>query len=78
MYNFYHMISTLKKAIEQIAALPDDTQEKIGEELLLHVQKVRRLRAQLDAGIRSLDRGDKRVLNIEDVIKSARAQYGKA
>lgn len=72
------MTRLLKQAIEQLAKLPVPTQEKIGEELLLHVEKTRRLRAQLEAGIKSLDQGDKHELNIGEVIKRARAQYGKA
>lgn len=78
MYNFLRMIGVLQQAIEQLAKLPAQAQEKIGEELLLHIEKTRRLRAQLEAGIQSLDHGDKRELSIKDIIKRARARYGQA
>lgn len=43
-------------------------QDEIGGELVLHVDKLRRLRAKLEKGIQSLDRGEARELDIEDVI----------
>jgi peptidase E len=72
------MTNTLKKAMESVSTLPKATQDKIGEELLLHVAKVRRLRASLDQGLRSLDHGEGHEVDIEDVIKRARARYGGA
>ncbi len=71
------MTNTLKEALQEVAMLPPATQEKIGEELLLHVEKLRRLRVKLDKGIASLARGEGRELDIEDVLKRARAQYGE-
>jgi hypothetical protein len=58
-------------------ALPPATLEKIGEELLLHVEKIEHLRAELDKEISSLDRGEGRPLEINDVIRRARSRYGK-
>ena len=52
------MVKVLQKAIAKVSTLPEAAQEKIGEELLLHVAKVNRLRAQLDKGLRSLDHGE--------------------
>jgi Arc/MetJ-type ribon-helix-helix transcriptional regulator len=72
------MTNVLKEAIAEVARLPEAAQDKIGEELLLHVDKLRRLRAKLDKGIQSLDRGEGRELDIEDVTKRARAQHGRA
>jgi hypothetical protein len=53
-------------------------QEKIGRELLAHVEKLRSLRADLAKGIRSLDKGAGRKLDIEDVIRRARRRNAKA
>jgi hypothetical protein len=72
------MTNALKEAIKKVGTLPEAAQEKIGVELLLHVEKVRRLRGELDKGIRSLDRGEARELDINEVIKRARAHYGTA
>jgi hypothetical protein len=62
----------------EVATLPIPAQEKIGEEILLHVDKLRRLRAKLDKGIQSLDQGECREVDINDIIKRARAQHGRA
>ena len=51
------MVKTLQKAIAEVASLPDSDQEEIGRKLLSHVEKLRKLRADIDAGIRSLDEG---------------------
>ncbi len=61
----------------EVENLPAAAQERIGEELMLHVEKLHRLRAKLDKGIASLERGEGRKLDIEDVISRARAQYGR-
>jgi hypothetical protein len=72
------MADKLKRAFDNISALPTATQERIGEELLLHVEKVRRLRSKLESAADSLDRGGGRELKIAEVIDRARAQYGEA
>lgn len=73
-----YMTNALKQAIQKVSKLPPAAQERIGEELLLHVEKVRRLRSQLETAADSLDHNGGRVLKIADVIKRARARYGKA
>ena len=72
------MPKTFKQAIEEVSTLPPAAQEKIGEDLLLHVEKVRRLRLHLETAAQSLDRGAGRELHLNDIIKRARARYGKA
>ena len=72
------MTNALKQAIEKMATLPEAAQDQIGKELLLHVEKVRRLRLQLESAARSLDHGAGRELKMTEVIERARAQYGQA
>jgi hypothetical protein len=72
------MANAIKRAIEKVAALPAETQERIGEELLFHVEKVQRLQSKLEAASHSLDHGSGRELKIAEVIDRARAQYGNA
>lgn len=69
------MTNTLKQAIQRVSELPPAAQEQIGEELLLHVENVRRLRSQLETGADSLDHNGERVLKMADVIQRARAQH---
>jgi hypothetical protein len=71
------MIKVLKDALDQVATLPEADQEQIGRELLEHALKLRALRADLQAAADSLDRGEGRELDMDDVIRRARAQHAK-
>ena len=71
------MIKVLKEALDQVTTLPEADQEQIGRELLEHVLKIRALRANLQAGIDSLDRGRGQELDMDDVIRRARARHAK-
>ncbi len=70
-----HMAKVLKDALDEVATLPEADQEKIGRGLLSHVEKLRQLRGEIDKGIRSLDRGEGKELNIEEFI---RQRHGRA
>jgi len=65
----------LEEAIAEVSKLPEATQQSIAEDLIAHVKSVEHLRAELQKGIDSLDRGEDRELDIEQVIRSARAAY---
>ena len=65
------MIKVLKEALDQVAALPEADQEQIGRQLLGHALKIRTLRADLQAGVGSLDHGQGRELDIDSVIRRA-------
>jgi hypothetical protein len=69
------MTKLLDEAMAKVATLPPATQEKIGEELIAHVDKMERLRGELQKGVRSLERGEGKELDMTDVIKRARAQH---
>jgi hypothetical protein len=69
------MIKVLKEALDQVAALPEADQEQIGRELLKHALKIRALRADLQAGVDSLDRGQRQELDMDGVI--GRARYAR-
>ncbi len=71
------MTKTLEKAFAEAANLPAAAQDHIGRELLAHVRKLRRLRSDIQQGIRSLDAGQGRELNIQDFLKRARKRYAK-
>jgi hypothetical protein len=63
------MVKTLEIAIAEIASLPDADQEQIGRSLLSHVEKLRRLREELDKGVRSLDAGKGTKFDLEEFIR---------
>lgn len=72
------MVKTLQKAIAELAALPVADQEEIGRKLLSHVEKLNRLRADIDAGLRSLDAGEGRPLDIEQFIDKMNGSHGRS
>jgi hypothetical protein len=65
------MTKLLEQAMAKVATLPAKTQEKIGAELLAHVDKVSALRDALERGVTSLDRGKGKELDIAKVIGRA-------
>jgi hypothetical protein len=70
------MVETLQRAVAAIAQLPETDQERIGEELLAHVEKLQKLRADLQRGIDSLRAGKGSPLDLDAVITRARQRYG--
>lgn len=68
----------LAQAIEKAHELPDADQDRIGRELDDYVEGLRRLRGDLDQGIKSLDAGLGKELDIEDVIARANALHARA
>lgn len=70
------MVKTLEQAIAEVATLPDADQEQIGRKLLSHVEKLRLLRGEIDQGIRSLDAGQGRELNVDDFIRQKNKRHG--
>jgi len=71
------MVKTLERAIAEIASLPDADQEQIGQQLLSHVEKLRRLRSDIDKGISSLDAGEGQPLDIEDFIRQQHKRHAR-
>jgi hypothetical protein len=69
---------TLDEAITKAHELPEADQERLGRELNEYIDHLRALRSDIDQGLRSLDAGLGRQLDIEDVIARARATYAGA
>jgi hypothetical protein len=70
------MVKTLQQAIAEVSSLPDADQEQIGRKLLSHVEKLRQLRAEIDKGIRSLDAGEGREIDLESLIRQKNEKHG--
>jgi hypothetical protein len=70
------MVKTLQKAIAELANLPASDQEEIGRKLLSHVEKLNKLRGDIDAGVRSLDKGEGRPLDVEKFIDKMNRSHG--
>jgi hypothetical protein len=71
------MAKVFKEAVDAAATLPEAEQDEIGRELLEHVEKLRALKADLQAGVASLDAGKGRPLDMKEVIARARARHAK-
>jgi hypothetical protein len=71
-------LKMLDQAIAKAHELPEADQERIGRELNDYIDHLRALRADLDQGLRSLDAGLGRELDIEHVIARARASHARA
>lgn len=69
------MVKTLELAMAKAASLPEAAQERLGRELLERINSLAELRAEIEIGIRQLDAGEGEELDIEDVIRQARADY---
>jgi hypothetical protein len=72
------MVRTLEKAFAEVSNLPEADQEQIGQRLLSHVEKLRQLRVEIDKGIRSLDAGEGRPLDIEDSLRRENDRHGRS
>ena len=72
------MVKILKQAIAEIESLSVSDQEQIGRKLLSHVEKLRLLRDDIDEGVRSLDAGKGRQLDVEDLIRRKNERYGRS
>ena len=70
------MIKTLELALSKAAALAEAAQEQIGRELLERIDALATLRSEIEAGLRELDMGEGRELDIEEFIKQAREEDG--
>ena len=70
------MVKALEQAIAEIATLPDAEQERIGRRLLSHMRKLRRLREEIDKGIRSLEAGEGEPLDIAEFLDQQPEQNG--
>ena len=69
------MSKTLEIAVAKAAALPEAAQERLAYELLERIDNLSALRAAVDVGVAELDAGLGTPLDVEDVIRKARAEY---
>ena len=70
------MTKVMKDAIDEVSSLPESDQETIGRQLLSHVEKLRRLRVEIDRGAASLDAGRGRELDIDAFVQRAKERDG--
>jgi hypothetical protein len=71
------MVRTLEIAISKAAELPEAAQEQLGREILERIDALAELRAAIEVGVRQLDAGEGKELDIEAVIGQARREHAK-
>jgi hypothetical protein len=69
------MSKTLELAVAKAAALPEAAQEQIAYELLERIDTLAGLKAAIDEGVAELDAGLGTPLDVEEIIREARAEY---
>jgi len=69
------MTKTLELAIIKAASLPEVAQAQLGRELLERIDKLAKLRADIEIGLRELDTGLGEELESAGVIRQARDEY---
>jgi hypothetical protein len=69
------MTELLETAIAEASTLPRAAQEKIGRDLLTYIEKLRWLQAEIDKGLRSLDAGEGRELDIEAFLQEMHTRH---
>jgi len=53
-------------------------QEQLGRELLERIDTLEALRSEIEVGVKELDAGLGQPLDVEDLIRQARAEYGRS
>ncbi len=71
------MVKTLELAIRKAARLSEAAQEQPGRELLERIDTLDELRAEIEIGMRELDAGMGKELDVEDVIRQARNEHAR-
>ena len=68
---------TLELAVHKAEMLPEAAQEQLGRELLERIDSLDQLRAEVEIGLRELDAGLGKELDIEEIIRAARADHAR-
>ena len=71
------MVRTLELAVTKAAELPEAAQEQLGREMLERIDALAALRSEIETGMRELEAGKGRELDIEEVIRRARKQHAE-
>jgi hypothetical protein len=70
------MTKALELAISRAMQLPEEAQEQLGRERLERIYTLDRLRSEVQLGVDELDAGLGEPLDIEALIRKARAMHG--
>jgi hypothetical protein len=71
------MVKTLELAISKASTLSEADQEHLGRDLLERIEVLAQLRADLDIGIRQLDAGLGKELDVEALLQRFNAEHAR-
>jgi len=66
---------TIDLAMTKVAALPEEAQEEIGQEVLLRVDALASLRADIEIGRREIEKGHGRLLDFDELLQELYEEY---
>jgi hypothetical protein len=72
------MTKILELAVSKASKLSPEAQEQLGRELLERIDSLEALRAEIDLGVKELDAGLGKPLDVEDLLRQARTEHGRS
>ena len=69
------MTRVLREAIAKVEALPEAEQDRIARELIDYLDKLTALRAEVEIGIKRLDAGESRELDINAFLREMHEKH---
>jgi hypothetical protein len=69
--------TALEVAMSKARSLPDAAREQIGRDVLLRIERLEKLRGDLQIGIDELEAGKGETIAMDDLKAEARQQHGK-
>lgn len=71
------VVKTLELALSKAASLPEAAQEALGRELLARIDELTRLRAEIETGLKELDAGLGKKLDVEELLRELHAEHAR-
>ncbi len=72
------MVRALELAIEALGSLPAADQERMGRQLLSYIEKLLRLRIEIEKGARVLEDEGGASLDVDDFLRQQNERHGRA
>jgi len=72
------MANAIERAVEALARLPASDQERLGRQLLSHIEKLLALRVEIDMGSRALEAAAGDTLDVEEFLRRQNERHGRA
>ena len=71
------MAKAVETAIEALRSLPERDQERMGRQLLWHIEKLLALRLEIDKGSHALDQAAGDALDVDEFLRRQNEHHGR-